>query len=57
MAKLKNPEEFCIRCGHQYSFNEEACESCGFDPVGDDRDDEEYQQALRAYALQEGQRI
>lgn len=32
---IRNPDAYCIKCGHLWGLTEESCPEYGFDPVND----------------------
>lgn len=53
---MKDPDKFCIMCGHRWGIMEETCPECGFDPVGNYDDEEANDKAREEFkaALPEG---
>lgn len=46
---MRNPDQYCPRCGRRWGFSDEVCDGCGFDPVGNEEDDKEYEAARLAW--------
>lgn len=46
---MRDPDQFCPRCGHSWGFADEVCEECGLDPVHNRMDGQFYDRAKEQY--------
>jgi len=46
---MKNPQIFCICCGHRYGVADEFCTCCDFDPIDGAEGETEQDKAIEKY--------
>lgn len=46
---MRDPQKYCPSCDSRFSFSDESCRHCGFDPLNNADDEIAYDKALRDY--------
>jgi ribosomal protein L37E len=45
----KDPNQYCLSCGHPYGTTDESCTECGFDPINDADDMIRHDKAVKDF--------